>query len=111
MNREKIVSRIGEIKAEEKRLKAELNELWDALEITGPQDPEVYGNYILKVTERSTFSADTANRNLPSDQLEKICISKPDSRLAKAHLDEDTYKILCCTQSLTRTVEPVKDDK
>lgn len=110
-NREKTLARILELQNETKRIKAEMDNLWEKLEISGPQDPEVYSDFVLKVTERSTFNAGTAKRNLSPEQLAQISTLQPDHRLAKVHLDEDSYKILCCNQSITRKIDPVEDDK
>lgn len=110
MNRAKIVAEIHRLKEEQKAAKAREDELWDLLEISGPQEPEVFEDYILKVTERSTWNEKTALRNLDPETLAKVSKMKPDLALAKATLDEDTYKILCCNQSITRTIELVKDN-
>ena len=109
MNREKVIKKIKSLKDEQKRLKAQEDELWDMLALSGPQPPEVYDDVILKVTEVSTWNEKTAIRNLDPDTLKRVSKMKPDSALAKATLDEDTYKILCCNQSLKRVIEEVKE--
>lgn len=108
MNRESIILKIKEIKDQQTALKAQEEELWEAL---GPLSigSEVHDNVILKVSEQSRFNAATAKRNLDKDTLKSISKLTPDSALAKAVLDEDEFKILCCNQSIIRKIEIVKD--
>lgn len=108
MNREKIILEINNLREEQKRLKALEEEKWELLNINTPGN-EVYDNVILKVTEVSRFNAATATKNLDKDVLKKVSKMTPDSKLAKAVLDEDSYKILCCNQSITKTIKIVKE--
>lgn len=108
MNREKILLDIQRLRDEQKALKSEEDRLWELLAITSPGN-EVYDSVVLKVNEVSRFNAKTAERNLDADTLTSISKMTPDSALAKAVLDEDTYKVMCCNQSLTKTINIVKD--
>lgn len=108
MNREKIILDIQALKDEQKALKDKENMLWEMLNLSGPGN-EVYESVVLQVSEVSRFNAATAKKNLDKNTLDKISKFVPDSALAKATLDEDEYKILCCNQSLKRDIKIVKE--
>lgn len=68
----------------------------------------VEGDYILSVTETKRFDAGLAKKHLSAAKFKKILKSAPDSKMARAFLDEDdlekTFKI-----GTTRSVKPVTD--
>lgn len=91
----------------EKRESALKNELLSQLS-TGDT---IYDDIIVSVKERATFNEKEATRNLSSnpDIFAKVSRPKVDSAMAKAYLDEDTYKLTCCTLSHTITVKTVTE--
>lgn len=64
-------------------------------------------DFIVSISETSRFNEAEATRNLPADVLQSISKMKPDSKLAKAMLSDEDYRISCCTQSSMIKVTPV----
>ena len=77
-----IKARKEELEEAEKNYRAALADLVD-------DGDNFLGEFKINRRENKRFDASLAKKNLPSDLLEKISTSKPDSALAKKLLDED----------------------
>lgn len=105
---EAVVARAGRIKEQIKALEDEYTELLDSLGNL-PIDSYVYGEWILKVQPNRRFDAVTAKKNLTPEQYESILKPTPNSALAKALLDEDTYALAQRDYDPKRTLVRVTD--
>lgn len=106
---EKAVRTLAEVREQKKALDEMEKNAKAIISENLPIGKTAFNDYIVSITETSRFNATEATRNLPADKLELISKMTPDSKLAKAHLDDETYKIACCTQSQTISVKPVTE--
>lgn len=111
MNIDQAIKNLVEVRQEMKRLKQIEDEAKAVLKELPLNEKQVSsdGQYIVSLSEVSRFNETEASRNLDPERLESISKMKPDSQLAKAILDEETYRIACCTQSVTVNVKAVND--
>lgn len=72
-------------------------------------DDYVAGNFILRVSPNRRFEAATAKRNLTPEEFEAILKLTPDSALAKAVLDPETYRLCQREYEPKRTIVRVED--
>lgn len=80
-----------EIKADEEEVKELIAEHFSHL---SEGKSEVLGDYVVEARPVVRFDVPTALKLLTKDEIERISISKPDSKLAKALLPPDEY-LMC----------------
>ena len=105
MNVEQAVNELAEVRSLMKELRDREAKAKEVINENLSLGATPVGNYIVKITETSRWNEATAMRNLDADTLDQISKKKPDSKLAQAILDPDTYKIACCNQSNTITIK------
>ena len=101
---ENIVARIYALRASIKEAEAEVKDLVASLGDL-PEGSYVAGDYLVKATPTKRFDPATAKRNLTDREFKGILKSVPDSALAKAKLDEETYALCQKVYGMTVKVE------
>lgn len=80
-----------EIKADEEEVKELIAEHFSHL---SEGKSEVLGDYVVEARPVVRFSVPLAYKILTEKEIERISVTKPDSKLAKEFLDPETYQSL-----------------
>lgn len=103
------VAKIARINEQIKLLEQERDELWEQVGDLEVRDYAA-GPYIVKVTETRRFDPTLAKRALSAKEYKSILKLVPDSKVAKALLDEELYKQCQRVYGLTKKIVPVEDE-
>lgn len=111
MNFMETVARIADLKAAQKRIDEEIENLYGTL----PESQEVgnyaAGRYILRVEDNLRFDPAVAAKALDTSQLIQVSVTRADATLARKVLSGDDYRKCQKRLGVKRTIEPVTDDE
>lgn len=106
---DKKIKRAYFLRLQAKSLSEEADEILASLGDTIGKYPA--GEFIYQVTPTVRFDAATAKKNLKPEDFQKILKESPNAALAKAVLDETTYKATQKVHGVTRKIIPVTDEE
>lgn len=86
-----------------KELETRQKEIKELVGLNTPQVVVVDDNTVLALVPNRSFSAALAQELLPPDLFEQICVSKPDTTLAKKFLTGQEYEELMATNGVKWT--------
>lgn len=106
------MARVADLRAEIKAHEAEIQDIFGAhAAMLSAAGEYVAGDYIVKVTPTLRFDAATAEKNLTTEEYDKILEIVPSSSTAKKVLSPERYAQAQKHYGWTRKVEPVTDSE
>ena len=103
------VAKIARKREQIAQLEQEIAELWDEVGDLEVRDYAA-GNYIVKVSETRRFDPALAKRALSAKEYKSILKLVPDSKVAKALLDDELYRQCQRVYGLTKKIVLVEDE-